>query len=179
MKNCKNCQKEFNKKPSDSQKYWIKKMFCSSKCSGTFNNTAQKLMGIKRPKDVIEKLKQTMFKKGQKPWNKNKEFPQISGKNHPNWKGGISNNGSRRYIMTTLEYKIWRRSVFERDNYTCIWCGIRSAKGVRVTLHADHIKPWSLFPELRFEIDNGRTLCEPCHRTTDTWGAKALNYKEF
>ena len=87
MKICKNCQKEFNKKPSDSQKYWSKKMFCSSRCSGTFNNSAQKLIGIKRPLEVVEKLKPTMFKKGQIAVNKGKPNFKIRGENHWAWKG--------------------------------------------------------------------------------------------
>jgi 5-methylcytosine-specific restriction endonuclease McrA len=79
------------------------------------------------------------------------------------WRGGVSTENERQ--RKSLEYRIWRKAVFERDNYTCIWCGIRGG-----TLHADHIKPFSLFPELRFAIDNGRTLCIACHKTTDTYG---------
>lgn len=45
-------------------------------------------------------------------------------------------------------------------------------------LEADHIKPYSLFPELRYEVDNGRTLCVDCHKKTPTWGKKILTYKK-
>jgi 5-methylcytosine-specific restriction endonuclease McrA len=68
-----------------------------------------------------------------------------------------------------MEYKIWRTSIFERDGYTCVNCGIKSSTGVKVILHADHIKPFAYYPELRFEINNGRTLCIECHKKTDTY----------
>lgn len=90
------------------------------------------------------------------------------------WRGGITPENKR--IRNSVEYKLWREAVFERDNWTCIWCGVRSAKGVKVTLNADHIKPFAYFPELRFALDNGRTLCADCHRTTDTFSAR-VRYK--
>ena len=48
-----------------------------------------------------------------------------------------------------------------------MWCGLSGG-----VIQADHIKPYSLYPELRLEIDNGRTLCKPCHIKTDTYGRK-------
>ena len=94
------------------------------------------------------------------------------GKNSGNWKGGITPINEK--IRGSLEMKLWRRAVFERDKYTCIWCGTRSGGGKAIILHADHIKPFALYPELRFAIDNGRTLCIECHKKTLTYGGKII-----
>lgn len=80
------------------------------------------------------------------------------GENSPNWKGGVTLENER--IRHSKEYKKWRLLVFERDNFTCINCG--DNKGGN--LNADHIQPFSLYPELRLDLDNGRTLCEHCHK---------------
>jgi len=86
---------------------------------------------------------------------------QLGEKNHA-WRGGITS--LKEIIRGSFEYKLWRKAVFERDNYTCIWCGFKGY------VEADHIKPFALFPELRFAIDNGRTLCKKCHKNTETYG---------
>ena len=73
--------------------------------------------------------------------------------------------GSRKKDLETarhlfsFESGIWRKAVFARDNFICQHCS-----GVGLFLHAHHIKPWAKFKELRFEINNGITLCVPCHR---------------
>ena len=82
----------------------------------------------------------------------------------PNWKCGITPINLK--IRHSLEYRLWRIAVFERDNYTCIWCGSKEK------IEADHIKRFSQYPELRFAIDNGRTLCRKCHETTYTYERK-------
>ncbi len=58
-----------------------------------------------------------------------------------------------------VEYKMWRRNVFERDDYTCQHCGARGVK-----LNAHHIKPYSIYFDLRYSVPNGITLCVPCHK---------------
>ena len=77
-------------------------------------------------------------------------------------------------IRGRTEYKLWRKAVFERDNYTCIWCGQHGGK-----LNADHIKPFAVFPELRFAIDNGRTLCVSCHGKTETFRLNLVGMKKL
>ena len=76
--------------------------------------------------------------------------------------GGISSKNSK--IRNSEEYKKWRLSVFARDEYTCVLC---DASGSERYLNADHIKSFADFPELRFDVNNGRTLCEDCHKETE------------
>ena len=95
----------------------------------------------------------------------------LRGELSPRWKGGMGTERHR--LRGQLEYRLWRQAIFARDNWTCQICFKRGGK-----LEADHIKPWTLFPELRYAIDNGRTLCVSCHRQTDTWGARVFKTVE-
>lgn len=94
------------------------------------------------------------------------------GNKHWNWQGGISTKNER--LRKSIEYKLWRSAVIIRDDYACQKCGKRQGWDKKLKKHidiqADHIKSWSLYPELRFSIDNGRTLCRECHVKTETWG---------
>lgn len=97
-----------------------------------------------------------------------------TGAKNPAWKGGITKESTK--LRNSGKYAEWRRHVFQRDDYTCQACGIRSTKGKSVFLHADHELPFAYFPMLRLEILNGRTLCKDCHKKTPTYmgGAKKL-----
>lgn len=57
------------------------------------------------------------------------------------------------------EYIAWRTAVFERDGYRCRDCGDDRGGNLR----AHHDKPMGQFPELAYDVDNGVTLCHPCH----------------
>ena len=53
--------------------------------------------------------------------------------------------------------RMWANFVKDRDGRKCTKCGTQRR------LHAHHIKPKSLFPNLMFEMSNGITLCKQCH----------------
>lgn len=95
---------------------------------------------------------------------------QMGEKSHL-WVGGKTNINKQ--IRKSVDFKLWRESVFRRDNYTCKLCGTRGCE-----LHPHHIKSFCDYPELRFEIDNGMTLCRECHLKTDSWGHKPLKILE-
>ncbi len=89
-----------------------------------------------------------------------------------NWKGGIS----RAYKTGhgSVQYKEWRQKIFERDNYACQDCGARCGIGKTIYVTAHHIKSFSKHPELRFDVNNGITLCEICHCKVDKYRAKFM-----
>jgi hypothetical protein len=110
----------------------------------------------------------TQFRKGAVPWNKGLKGYRA-GPNNNLWKGGVT--PVNQVIRTSVEYKKWRKCVFDRDDYTCQACGERGGK-----LQADHELPFALYPDLRFEVLNGRTLCVPCHKKTPTYGSRAITF---
>jgi hypothetical protein len=114
----------------------------------------------------------------------------LSGTSNGNWKGGLphcercdktlsSYKPKTNLCMSCRhensvyknggQYKTWARLVKERDNFTCQICGKSG-----VWLESDHIKSWALYPELRFDLANGRTLCKDCHQKTDNYAGRVF-----
>ncbi len=151
-------------------------------------NISKGIKGIKRSKLTKKRISENNVKfwlgKKRPPISEEQKRKSVEtrrrngsyyrGEKHPNWKG---NKSEIERLRKSVEYQLWRKSVFERDNYTCIWCGDNRGGN----LEADHIKPFALFPELRFAIDNGRTLCVECHKKTSTYAGKGVKrkYKQF
>jgi hypothetical protein len=72
-----------------------------------------------------------------------------------NWNGFVSDNNKLERIKFRNEIQ---NKVFERDNYTCQMCGTHGGY-----LQVDHIQSWVDYIDLRFDINNCRTLCMDCH----------------
>jgi len=75
-------------------------------------------------------------------------------KNSARRKGPRKKTFESRFNSTYLE---WQTKVKDRDGWKCVKCGSLDS------LHTHHIKKWDDYPELRFDIDNGLTLCHGCH----------------
>uniref|UniRef100_A0A6M3JQ88 Putative homing endonuclease n=1 Tax=viral metagenome TaxID=1070528 RepID=A0A6M3JQ88_9ZZZZ len=65
----------------------------------------------------------------------------------------------RHLPQTPTNYDNWRKLLFKRDNYTCQDCGNKAK-----TLHAHHIMRYIHYENLRYKLDNGKTLCVNCHK---------------
>lgn len=91
---------------------------------------------------------------------KDETSERMRGENNHFWKGGI--NGQNDTLRHRREYKEWRTSVYERDNYTCQCCGARGTE-----LNAHHINSFADYPELRYDVNNGITMCTKCHDSTE------------
>lgn len=151
MESCEYCDKKLTKK----QQYNHQR-FCSSKCRSL------KLPMPPRPSRA-----------GSIPWNKGltkmtDERLKVMAENRTgekNWMYVHGKSKAHRTSWQTSVHKAWRKAVFDRDDYTCQLCFTKGG-----TLQADHIKCFAHHEDVRYDVDNGRTLCVDCHKTTKNYG---------
>lgn len=96
--------------------------------------------------------------------------PDLRGENSPGWKGGKTSLMIA--LRRSVNYRNWREAVYKRDNYTCQLCGEVGGR-----LNPDHVMPVSQYPEMIFDVLNGRTLCHDCHKQTETYGWKSHKFE--
>ena len=83
-----------------------------------------------------------------------------TGEKHPRYNPLLTDKDREKRDMQNGEIRKWTSEIFKRDNYTCKCC---KKKG-NTFLNAHHLNSWNKYKELRFEINNGITLCEDCHK---------------
>lgn len=126
--------------------------------------------GIKKgplPEWVKEKIRLATLGKKKKITQENSGwFPKGRVPSHGFKKGLIPWNTGKRVEggRQCKKYKEWAKAVKTRDGFICVIC--RSTKN----LHAHHVIPWNERVDLRFNIENGQTLCCSCHtKSHEKW----------
>lgn len=190
---CRFCEKEFQyKKGKSSGKYCSKECYLlfrkkpGFKIPNTYKIQKGNIPWNKGMNTSVEKTCLECDKKFSVP-NFRKETAEFcskscAGKQRTNlakyqeeyWRDKIEGG----YIPITPENKLERKrfresiqkEVLKRDNYTCQMCDARGCH-----LHVDHIQSWAEYVELRFDINNCRTLCVDCHYLVTFGKKKPIN----
>ncbi len=152
------------------------KQYCSRKCNSQINSLFKK--GHKynnHPNSIKNRFKKNMIpinkgidsriinecricSKEFKSYNKNQIFCSVKCQGISYRKSNRTFRQLRKRIWQSQIYQNWRETVFKRDNYTCQECGLNNCY-----IEAHHIKSFKYFPSLRYNLDNGKTLCTDCH----------------
>ena len=182
-------------------RYWLNKLFSKEHRQNLSKSLKGRLVWNKgKPHTFITKNKMSKSRKGKQLGSSNpskrpeviakiklarKNFRQTissriklsatqQGISVGEWRGFKTPETAR--IRKNLHMVFWREHIFKRDNFTCQECLNRNGNGYHVNLEAHHIKKFSKYPELRYNIDNGITLCENCHKLTKGKEEITINY---
>lgn len=173
-KECEICKKTFYIPKRNGITAFNNARFCSRKCGGVhrkgksphgWTEEQKQKMRIKKTGTIMsEKTRDKMRKSAKK------------GKENNKWNGGISKID--KICRKMLEYKRWRELVFLRDKYTCRGCGnnkcyvtahhIESFSGILKNYKIINTEQARDCSDL-WDINNGLTLCEDCHKLTDNY----------
>ena len=169
------CSEETKRKISEAQK-GIPRPYAR-------NNPQLFKKGFKHTEERKEQARQRMLRNPVRYWlgkklsiEQRKKLSKIAkGYKHWNYKSGREREINH-IIRDSLDYRLWRESVFARDRFTCKKCGEQKIHKFK----AHHVKNFSQYPELRFAIDNGITFCEKCHtKFHKKFGYKNNNWEQL
>lgn len=112
------------------------------------------------PSPKTEFKKRNQCAKGNKPNKTSFQKGHIISKGENNWRWIKDRTKLQRYNDTNKDrrssaYNFWRLEVYKRDNFKCRINNCDCSG--RIIAH--HILSWKNYPELRFNINNGITLC--------------------
>lgn len=150
---CKNCR---SKAVSSSRRFTleqVREIFEKGGCK----LVSKEYLGSSEPLDYICECgrKSTIllgnFQKGTRC--RHCGYDKLRGDKHYNW-----NPSKDKDSRNTPEYRKWRKEVLERDEYICQKCG-----ETYWSMTAHHVFNYKDNEESRYDVDNGTTLCRPCH----------------
>lgn len=172
-KKCQHCNKSFTKGLNRSNPSWANAKYCSIKCFYVGHKVWNKGRGDYAKAIGIGKWmagKKHTIKTRIKMSESSKEV--VARGEHNFYIDGRT--PERKSIRRSIEYRLWREAVFARDNWICQGegCGKQGCY-----LEAHHKKSFALYPQLRFAIDNGISLCVTCHAKVDVLRARTLTRK--
>lgn len=81
----------------------------------------------------------------------------VGDKSHT-WKGGLTDKNI--IERGRAKYSNWRKNIFKRDNFECQKCFDNNGHNLNV----HHINNFSTNVKLRYDVNNGITLCKSCHK---------------
>lgn len=167
------------RKETNLIKYGCDNPFESDLIKEKIKNTNIKKYGVPytmQNPDIVKKGQQTCLEK-YGVINYGKIYSETHIKEYsPTWKGGVDYTRNER---SSFEYRAWRKKIFDRDLYTCKKCGAKSKYGSgSVELNAHHIFNWRDNECLRYNIDNGITLCNNCHNEFHIRYGKRFNNED-
>lgn|GEM_PF-941619 len=179
--NCSQCNKEITKTVHKVKKH----NYCNNNCK--IESTKRRITITCVVCGNSKELPISVIKKG---WGKccspkcfhTSRIGIYRGEKCPAWKGGFCS--LTKIVRGSLEYKLWRKAILKRDNYSCQICGDTKSefnvdhypKSLAQLLSENKIKTTeeaSICNKL-WSLKNGRTLCVSCHRKTPTY-LKPLN----
>ena len=134
------------------------KAFTSIKADFQFT-VSNKKDGVNETQEGSIQLKGNKYNLGRKISlvTREKMSQAQRGENHYRW--NPNREAVRRDLRNDPIYKQWSKCVKSRDFWKCKI----SNKDCSGKVVAHHILPWAKFPELRYEINNGITLCHTHH----------------
>lgn len=182
-KYCLECNKEYFRrkwgKHIEKKERWEKRQFCSHECSnkspirikkciryGFIPRTAfksEEMLGEKHPQwkggkprclDCNASLSAYHAKYCKKHFGLHQRGPD-----HPTWIEDRTHEIEMKLLRSSDMCKEWKHTCLKRDKYKCrIQNQDCSGK-----LEIHHILPWRNHPKLRFDVNNGITLCHAHH----------------
>ncbi len=169
---CKQCNKTYY---VNRTRLISRSKYCSAPCRVAYLkiNYPGYWLGKTRSTETIEKVR--LAKLGKPSWNKGLRWPkEVREKVSFNRKGKCIGEENPRWVYDRTMLKVygndnkdrrsprygdWRKQVYKRDNFKC---KMQNADcNGRIIAH--HILGYKSYPELRYEINNGITLCQAHH----------------